>query len=105
MPDHSSSSPSTTTPPTAEGKARIDDFMLQAVAGFDKTPGKIHALMATWVEGHGWLVTRRGAAVCGPDIASIPEEEMFMLEMRGGYRAIKHRLGQVARGEIKAEEL
>lgn len=101
MPTPTSSSPSTTTPATPDREFTREELVLYhgqqkvlegIVAGWDPTPGKVHALMATWVEGKGWLVTRRGITVCGP-IAQLPEEEMFMLEMRGSYRAIRARVG------------
>lgn len=65
---------------------------------FMKIPYMIQALLVMWVpkpdhpEGGEWLTTRRGIVICGPNVSEIPPEEMLILEVGAGYRAMRRRL-------------
>ena len=65
------------------------DAATEAV-GFHKMDGMIQLVMAVWVPGKGWLHTRRGIVRHG--IIHPPTEDEIVLEARGAYRAITHRL-------------
>jgi hypothetical protein len=58
-----------------------------------KMPDVLQLLIYVWVPGKGYLTTRRGITMCNLSGAKpenpLTDEEMFMLEAKAGYRAIK----------------
>ena len=58
--------------------------------GFPEIPFMVHALLAMYVPGHGWLATRRGISHLPPGT----DLDMLLFGVKCGYRAMRSRLAK-----------